>query len=256
MSGIQFHGPTHHQGPIIGGDVERIDYHQSTEQHINIESVQAGRNVVIGGSVSNSVIATGTAHVIRRTDGLDLGRAHQYAGIGSRATPWHVQALMTAVAAHLHLWGWTLRTGGASGADQAWMQGSQRAEIYRPTPVPDATVIASEAHGHRMVSLPDRGPFYRQAEDLAATIHPNWEACSAFARQAHARNVAIILGPTLSSPVSFVVYWAEEDDRGQISGGTRTGVVLARQRGIPTYNLARPVERAVVVGWLQQEAPR
>jgi hypothetical protein len=57
-----------------------------------------------------------------------------------------------------------------------------------------------------------------------------------------ARNVFQITGQRSEmgecDPLSdFVVYWAPENTKGVISGGTRIAVYLARSMGIPTYNL-------------------
>ncbi|MEO0804461.1 MAG: hypothetical protein AAFY57_19655 [Cyanobacteria bacterium J06642_2] len=52
-----------------------------------------------------------------------------------------------------------------------------------------------------------------------------------------------MLGRTLDRPSEFVVYWAPERD-GEIKGGTRTAVMLARSRNIPTFNLLNPLVRA------------
>jgi hypothetical protein len=56
-----------------------------------------------------------------------------YAGIGSRETPADVMALMGRVAARLEVLGWTLRSGAAQGADQAFEAGvSSKKEIFLP----------------------------------------------------------------------------------------------------------------------------
>ena len=47
-----------------------------------------------------------------------------YAGIGSRLTPAPVLDLMNRIATHLVKKGWTLRSGGADGADTAFASGT------------------------------------------------------------------------------------------------------------------------------------
>lgn len=55
-----------------------------------------------------------------------------YAGIGSRETPRSILDLMTAIARKLEALGYTLRSGGATGADTAFEEGVERLkEIYR-----------------------------------------------------------------------------------------------------------------------------
>lgn len=137
-----------------------------------------------------------------------------YTGIGSRSTPPEELAKLTKIATFLEECGYILRSGGAEGADQAFEAGISQPsmkEIYRPR--------HSDAY----------------AEEIAAKIHPMWSACNVYARQLHGRNVMLVLGRDLKTPSDFVVAWTYD---GIKSGGTRTGLVLAKQRGIPAFNLA------------------
>lgn len=149
-----------------------------------------------------------------------------YAGIGSRAAPDPILAIIAGIAAKL-AYGFTLRSGGAPGADTAFESGCDR------------------ENGKKEIFLPCKGfngnqsPFFappEQAEVLAAFCHPNWRACSKFARKLHARNCQQIYGVNLDSPVDFVLFWAPEEN-GKVKGGTATAVTLAREMKIPTFNL-------------------
>jgi hypothetical protein len=135
-----------------------------------------------------------------------------YAGIGSRRTPPDILETMTRIAGRLCNMGYTLRSGGAEGADTAFERGgSTNAQIMKAE---DATVAAMA---------------------MAAKIHPAWRACSAYAQRLHGRNCMIILGAWLNEPVDFVICWQDPAiDR----GGTRLGMRLAEQNSIPVYNLA------------------
>lgn len=55
-----------------------------------------------------------------------------YAGVGSRATPEPVLDLMRRCATRLEVLGYTLRSGGANGADTAFEEGCCRKELYLP----------------------------------------------------------------------------------------------------------------------------
>lgn len=46
------------------------------------------------------------------------------------------------------------------------------------------------------------------------------------------------MGTDLNTPTDFVIYWAKTDKNGIPQGGTRTAIVLAHQRNIPTINMA------------------
>jgi hypothetical protein len=137
-----------------------------------------------------------------------------YAGIGSRKTPDDVLEYMTSVATKLNSAGYTLRSGGAQGADTAFAIGAEtNFEIFRPE---DAT---------------------KEAIKIASHIHPAWHNCKSYVRKLHGRNVMIILGWYLDSPVEFVLCWTPG---GKIIGGTALGIRLAKSKGIDVYNLFNP----------------
>lgn len=139
-----------------------------------------------------------------------------YAGIGSRQTPLDVLRIMRTIGQLRAEAGWTLRSGAAAGADSAFEAGvgiaatlGNRKQIFRPT---DPVAV---------------DPSLRA---IAMKHHPNWAACSDFARRAHTRNVAIILGPDGHTPVEEVLFWTE---RAQIIGGTGMALRLAIAYHIP-----------------------
>ncbi len=136
----------------------------------------------------------------------------RYAGIGSRETPGDVQAYMTKVASKLYDSDYMLVSGGAGGADQAFELGSG---LYNEIIYPrDATF---------------------EAMVIASNFHPNWEAViRKNAEPYHGRNVMIILGRDLVTPVDFVVCWTRD---GKLTGGTALGIRVAEAYNIPVYNL-------------------
>lgn len=103
-----------------------------------------------------------------------------YAGIGARATPPDVLDLMRELAAKLATENWTLRTGGAAGADQAFLEGAISVrgchEVYLPWP---------GYNDHTECHL--AGPSHR-AYEMAAEHHPAWSVCGPGAKALHARN--------------------------------------------------------------------
>ena len=128
-------------------------------------------------------------------------RPPTYAGIGSRETPPTVLNQMAAIARTLRDEGWTLRTGGADGADTAFEAGTDRRQVEVFLPWPNFNGLTS--------------PYARtldprlalEAERIAAQHHPAWERCRRGARKLHARNAAIVLGATLDDPVDAAVCW-------------------------------------------------
>ena len=140
-----------------------------------------------------------------------------YAGIGSRETPPDVLEVMEALGATYAEAGWTLRSGGAKGADRAFEAGCDHAggkkEIFRGE---DAT---------------------REAFEFSAAFHPNWAACRPYARELHARNAMIIMGERLNNRVAFVVCWTKD---GKGGGGTGQGIRIAKAHDIIVYDLGDP----------------
>ncbi len=152
-----------------------------------------------------------------------------YTGVGSRSTPSHIMKIMTQMAEKLATDGWTLRSGGALGADTAFELGADNVkgpkEIYRPNQV------------------------NKRALDMAAAIHPAWHKCSHFAKQLHARNCFQVLGINLDAPSSFLVCWT----LGSADiGGTRTAIVLARNHNIEVINLGLADQRNRITNYLQR----
>lgn len=145
-----------------------------------------------------------------------------YASIGSRETPRDVLQLMKRIAAELYSRGYVLRSGAAPGADTAFEHGHNAAcraangPIRKEIFLPDRWFNDSSSELH----TPSKGAY-----DIAQSLHPNWKACSAFAKKLHARNTHQILGQDLLTPVSFVVCWTPPDGR---RSGTDQALRVAR----------------------------
>lgn len=146
-------------------------------------------------------------------------------GIGSRETPLHIIGQIQTIVSVATQREWTLYSGGADGADLAFET------AYR------------EAKGRHMIFLPWKGfnknpsPYYEppaEAYEIAERIHPAWGNCSRGAQRLHARNIQQILGLDLKTPTDMVFCWTKN---GEEIGGTRTAIVLAKERNIPVYNL-------------------
>lgn len=150
-----------------------------------------------------------------------------YAGIGSRQTPPQVLKLMTAIATGLKNKGYVLRSGGAMGADTAFHKGAQaQAEIFLPW------------KGYNNVNADVANDTVTLAAlELASHYHPAWGKCGKGARLLHARNMYIILGKDLDSPVKWVICWTPN---GEVTGGTGQALRLAMDRGISVFNLGVP----------------
>jgi hypothetical protein len=120
-----------------------------------------------------------------------------YAGIGSRNTPEPVLALMQRCATRLEVLGYTLRSGGANGADSFFEAGCTHKEIYLPWP-------GFNGRQSEFQAVCDK------ALTLAATIHPRWDRLGRAARNLMGRNCYQVLGRDLSNPVDFVLCWTPD----------------------------------------------
>lgn len=156
-----------------------------------------------------------------------------YAGIGSRNTPQDILSLMARVSSLLGGLGWTLRSGGAEGADSAFEAGADSGrwpkEIFLPW---DGF---NGRHGEHVRPS-------TQAMDLGRRYHPNWGWLSPSARLLHARNAHQILGPgTCDSPSSFLLCWTPDGatySTSYATGGTGQAIRIAVAWDIPVHNLA------------------
>lgn len=178
-----------------------------------------------------------------------------YAGIGSRKTPVDVLEQMERIGAKLAGLGWTLRSGGANGADSAFARGAAAVdgvtEIYLPW------------HGFgECVSGIDASalPSFAAAQELATRHHPAWSNLSRGVRALMARNAMQAFGADLSSPSKFILCWApgsvlDGDRIINCDGGTGLAVRLAVEQGIPVFNLALPAHARRIGDWLGHPSP-
>lgn len=165
-----------------------------------------------------------------------------YAGIGSRETPSTVLIFMIRCATEWARKGWTLRSGGAKGADKAFETGA----IDGGGPL---EVFYTDRYRIGYSSNSDEDRFankyqanveaydleiWNQAKEMAAEYHPAWERCSPYARKLHTRNVFIMLGECLNEPVDLVVCWTEG---GKLKGGTAQALRIAQEHKIAVANL-------------------
>ena len=145
-----------------------------------------------------------------------------YAGIGSRKTPPDVRLSMTEIARALYTNGDWLRTGGASGADAAFLAGTKLAQVFLPW----------EGFNGIKYGCAFKSPW---AEEVAKHFHPNWSALSPGGRKLMTRNTCQVLGRHAEDVnSSFVVCWTPD---GQASGGTGQAIRIAEAFEIEVFNL-------------------
>lgn len=144
-----------------------------------------------------------------------------YTGIGSRQTPPRILEEMTKLAREFRERGWTLRSGGAAGADAAFERGAGAKEIYLPW---------RGFNGNSSELWPPSEEAFQRAQ----RFHPAWYRCSDGAKKLHARNAHQVLGLDLNTPSKVVVCWTLD---GNLVGGTAQALRIAEHYGIPVFNL-------------------
>ena len=173
---------------------------------------------------------------------LHAGAGHCYTGVGSRRTPPDVLQLMRHIASALAADGWTLRSGHAPGADQAFERGARtNAEIYLPW-------TGFERNVPTMARYVLDAPF-TPAYELASKHHPRWDWLRASQRALHARNAHEAFGRFLDDPSLFVICWTPG---AKSIGGTGQVIRMAHAHEIPVYDLADPGTLHRVKSWLHE----
>lgn len=157
-----------------------------------------------------------------------------YTGVGSRKTPNDILYMMKHLAMQLERKGYTLRSGGAQGADTAFEQGVvTHKEIY----------YANQAT--------------KEAMNIAAKWHPAWNKCGDYARKLHGRNAFQVLGLNLETPSKFLICWTPDGctkhaTRQYSTGGTGTAISIADAYNVEIYNLQVPKHYNIMADWLEK----
>ena len=134
---------------------------------------------------------------------------------------------MTSIAVALNNMDFTLRSGGAKGADTAFENGADLPEIYT-------------------VKSHDDDVDWPSAIATVNEFHPAPERLSPYVTKLMARNAFQVLGSHLDTPTKFIICWAQgsvldlEGRISSVSGGTGQAVRIAYANKIDVFNLAIP----------------
>lgn len=162
-----------------------------------------------------------------------------YTGVGSRETPSDILDLMTRIAGKLATQGWILRSGGAGGADTAFLRGAIAGggsyENY----------VAWKGFSKEFTEiLPDYEKSFNVLTNVE-NINPRIYSRSLkdAVLRLHSRNVNQVLGMNLNTPSKFVILYAPEGGANKVTGGTNTAYQVAKYFDIPVFNLFKSVDR-------------
>jgi len=147
-----------------------------------------------------------------------------YTGVGARKTPDNILVLMKRIAIKMESYNYTLRSGGAKGADSAFEFGAGTLkDIYYAN---DCTPAAMA---------------------IAGNFHPAWDKCGEFAKKLHGRNAFQVLGDNLDTPSQYCICWTPDgckshSTRQYFTGGTGTAISIADAYNVPIINLATKID--------------
>lgn len=172
-----------------------------------------------------------------------------YTGVGSRKTPPDIIKLMKTYAVQLDGIGYTLRSGGAKGADSAFYNGLyEHTRLNRAVFKPKLYLPWKGYNGFSGVGHDSVCP---QANELAQQVFDqsfgegSWSRLKHGTKRLLARNSYQVLGKDLKTPSDFVVCWTPDgiehwEQRTRNSGGTGQTVAVASLHDIPVFNLKNP----------------
>lgn len=156
-----------------------------------------------------------------------------YTGVGSRKAPSKILKLAENISIKMSKKGFTLRSGGAIGADKAFEKYAVKKDIFY---LYDST---------------------QEAEDIVSKLHKSWRSVSHIARKLHGRNAFQVLGRDLKTPSKFLICWTKDGaishkERSIATGGTGTAISVADIYGIPVFNLKREDHYRRITKWIER----
>lgn len=153
--------------------------------------------------------------------------------IGSREISKIEQKLLKEIARVLHDYGYTLRSGGADGADSI-VNSFKNVEIFIPW-----NGFNNLYHDNKRIFQLNKLPDTELAKSKMLSLHPAPSKLSDGATLLHTRNIYQIIGVNGKDgiPSDIVFYAADQDESMNPVGGTRTAVVYAKQLNVPCVNI-------------------
>lgn len=166
----------------------------------------------------------------------------QYTGIGSRDTPREICQRMTSLAKELNRLGFTLRSGGASGADTAFEEGAgDEKKIFLPWKGfngnsskfyevgIDALWLAAKVYNKKTVARPHPGDLNTMKQSVQKLM---------------GRNCYQVLDLSLEKPSDFLLCWTNDGaetlmERTRDTGGTGQAIALASISKVRVFNMQR-----------------
>lgn len=158
-----------------------------------------------------------------------------YACTGNREAPPDVLNRLKELARDLEEFGYTLRVGGMDGPEDSAKQMVKDVEYHVPfLPWKDFDKYSVKSYFNT-----------KEIQCLAKMFHPTYDGLKPAIQAFLSKNVRVLLGKDLKSPVRFVVGWSEDGAELSNERTARTGtfghvVSIAAAMKIPVFNFGKP----------------
>lgn len=183
-----------------------------------------------------------------------------YAGVGSRETPVEIGRKMSVFAKRLAAIDYTMVSGGARKPKHAIGDCVSADHVFEYAVAEvGGKMIIYRAYankfvpcGKAIIRVPDDRLFEVAINYIRTNkIIPWWDKLTSWAKLLHARNYYQIVQEN-GHKVDFVIAYSALDDKGEPTGGTRTAIKIAERMGIKVYNLALPMDIAMLEGFIDE----
>lgn len=155
-----------------------------------------------------------------------------YGGLCNPEAPENILNQMKTLAQRLELKGYTLRTNGGKGGEEAFKSGATDIEIHLPW----KNFNGNDSKLNRTTD---------EAKALIAQFAPGYDALKPAVQTIIASKAHVILGKDLKNPIQFLICWTQDGAETLEKRNARTGyigvaIALAASLKIPVFNLQNP----------------
>ena len=169
-----------------------------------------------------------------------------YTMVSNREAPIGVLARMTEIAKLMDGKGFTCRIDGAEGASSAVEPVDCRKEV----------ILAWKGFNNKESQFTYTAP---EALEIAKKFHPTFDTAKPAVQTFLGRNVRLVMGQTLKSPIMAMVVWTEDGaetlkDRTAKTGFAGHLIALASALGVPVFNLHNPDAEHRLNVWLENHS--
>lgn len=155
-----------------------------------------------------------------------------YVGTGNANPPLEIVTQIKRLANELESFGFTLRTGGTAGTEEAFEVSVKDMELHLPF----------NNYNNKQSSF---AFINKKAYVIAKLFHPTYDTLPDKVTLFLAKNARLLLGKDLKSPALFLLCWSEDGCESSAAKTMKTGnvghaIAIAAALHLPIFNLAKP----------------